>query len=66
MEDKKAARMKTAGIVLLVAGVAILALSLAADPLGIGGNPSFGRSQIIATVVGAVVIVAGLVLRFKK
>jgi len=66
MEDKKAARRKTAGIVLLVAGVAILALSLAADPLGIGENPSFGQYQIIATVVGAVAIVAGLILRLKK
>jgi hypothetical protein len=66
MEDKKAARRKTAGIVLLVAGVAILALSLAADPLGIGVNPSFGYYQIIAIVVGAVAVVAGLILRFKK
>jgi len=57
---------KTLGLVLLVVGIAVLVLSLAADPLGIGGNPIFGRNQIIGTIVGAVAAVVGFVLRRKK
>jgi hypothetical protein len=57
---------RTLGLVLLVVGVAVLVLSLAADPIGIGGNPIFGRNQIIGTIVGAVAAVVGLVLRRKK
>jgi hypothetical protein len=57
---------KTVSIVLLVAGVVILVLSLAADLVGIGGNPVFGRNQIIGVIVGAIVTVVGLVLRLKK
>ena len=57
---------KTVGIVLLVVGIAVLVLSLAADPIGIGGNPIFGRNQIIGTIVGAIAAVVGLVLRRKK
>ena len=58
---------KTISIVSLVVGIAILVLSLAADPLGLGGsNTVFGPRQIAGTVVGAVATVAGLVLRLKK
>ena len=57
---------KTAGIVLLVVGIVILVLALAADPIGIGGNPEFGRKQIIGTIVGAIVIVVGLILTLRK
>jgi hypothetical protein len=58
---------KTVGIVLLVVGVVILVLSLAADPLGIGaGNVVFGPRQIVGTIVGAVLAVAGLVLRLRQ
>ena len=58
---------KTISIILLVVGIAILVLSVAADPLGIGGiNPAFGPQQIAGTVAGAVIAVVGLVLRLKK
>ena len=58
---------KTVGIVLLVVGIVILVLSLAADPLGIGGgNVVFGPRQIAGTIVGVVVAVVGLVLRLRK
>ncbi|MCK4315209.1 MAG: hypothetical protein KAX24_05505 [Anaerolineae bacterium] len=65
MEGKKN-KKKTAATVLLVVGIVILVLSLAADPLGIGGNPVFGRNQIIGTIVGAIVTVVGLILRLRK
>lgn len=57
---------KTAGIVLLVVGIVILALSLTADAIGIGGSPVFGRDQIVGTIVGAIVAVVGLVLTLRK
>ena len=68
MEGKKNKKnkKKTAATVLLVVGIVILVLSLAADPLGIGGNPVFGRNQIIGTIVGAIVTVVGLILRLRK
>jgi hypothetical protein len=57
---------KIASTVLLVGGIVILVLSLAADLVGIGGNPAFGRDQIIVAIVGAIVTVVGLVLRLRK
>ena len=57
---------KTVGIVLLVVGIIVLALSLAANPLGIGNPAAFGSRQIIAAVVGAIGAVAGLVLMLIK
>jgi hypothetical protein len=57
---------KTVGIVLLVVGIAVLVLSLAADPIGIGSNSVFGTIQIIGAIAGAIAAVVGLVLRRKK
>jgi hypothetical protein len=57
---------KTAGIVLLVVGIVVLLLSLAADPIGIGSHPGFGYSQIVGAIVGAIVAVVGLILILKK
>jgi hypothetical protein len=58
---------KTAGIVLLVVGIVIFVVSLAADPLGLGGsNTVLGPQQIAGSVVGAIVAVVGLVLRLRK
>ena len=65
-KNKKNKKKQTAGSVLLVVGIAILVLSLAADPLGIGGNPIFGRNQIIGSIVGAIVTVVGLIMRLRK
>jgi hypothetical protein len=57
---------KTVGIMLLVVGVVILVLSLVADIIGLGSAPGFGPNQILGTVVGAIVTIAGLVLTIKK
>ena len=57
---------KTAGIVLLVVGIVVLLLSLAADPIGIGGHLGFGPYQIVGAIVGAIVAIVGLVLTLKK
>lgn len=57
---------RTIGIIVLVVGIAILALSLLADSIGIGGSPGFGYLQIAGVVVGAVVAAAGLVVAFRE
>ena len=56
---------KTARIVLLVLGIALLIVSLSADVTGIGDDPAFGPRQIMGTVVGALVTVVGLYLTIK-
>ena len=62
MKDKK-----TAGIVLLVIGAIILILSLIADLIGLGVNPTvFGYGQIIGVVVGVILIIVGLILRLRE
>lgn len=57
---------KIAGIILLVLGIVMLILFLAADLIGIGTSPGFGYWQIIGAVVGAIAGVVGLVLTLKK
>lgn len=57
---------KTFGIIVLVVGVIILALSLLADSIGVGEAAGFGFKQIIGTAVGAVAAIVGLVISFKK
>ena len=56
---------KIIAIVLLVVGIGLLVLSVAADPLGIG-TPGFGRDQILGTVAGVIVAIVGLVLARRK
>jgi hypothetical protein len=57
---------KTFGIIVLVVGVIILALSLLADSIGVGGAAGFGIKQIIGTAAGAVAAIVGLVISLKK
>ncbi|UCB50100.1 MAG: hypothetical protein JSW56_04260 [Deltaproteobacteria bacterium] len=57
---------KTIGIVLFGVGAVILILSLAADPIGIGGSPGFGWKQILGSLAGALLTVVGLALGYKK
>ncbi len=56
---------KLAGIVLIVVGLVVLILALAADVFGIGGAPGFGRYQIAGAVVGVIVAVVGLILALR-
>ena len=57
---------KTLGIVLIVAGVVVLLVSLAADVVGIGGAPGFGYKQIIGAIAGVIIAVVGLVYYTRK
>jgi hypothetical protein len=51
---------------LLAVGVVLLIVSFAADAIGIGGAAGFGYKQIIGSVAGVIVVVAGFVLYSRK
>jgi hypothetical protein len=57
---------KTWGIILLVAGIAVLVVSLVADLIGLGGSPGFGYKQLSAAVVGMIAAVVGYILAYRK
>lgn len=50
---------KTIGIALIVIGVIVLIVSLAADVIGIGGAPGFGFKQIIGALAGLIIAIIG-------
>ncbi len=54
-------------LTLLVGGLAVLILSLAADVLGIGRGPeSFGWAQVTGTLVGVGIAAVGAWLTWRK
>jgi hypothetical protein len=55
----------TFGAVLLLVGIAVLVESVFADGIGVGNLTSFGRTQIMGTVLGLVVTAGGLFLMIK-
>jgi len=50
---------KTIGIGLVVVGVIVLIVSLAADSFGIGGTPGIGWKQLVGAGVGVIIAVVG-------
>ena len=50
---------REAAIAVMVVGVAVLLLGLLADVIGVGDENEFGTTQIILSVVGAVIAAAG-------
>jgi hypothetical protein len=55
------------GIAMIVIGVLVVLISVFADSFGIGAQASvFGWKQILGTVVGAVVCLAGIVVSLRK
>jgi hypothetical protein len=57
---------KTLGIILLVGGIIVAAISATADWIGLGEVLVFGYKQIIGTVAGVIAFVAGLVLTLRQ
>ena len=51
---------RTISIVLIVLGMVVLILSLAADLLGIGHYPGINGAQILGAAIGVVIEVAGI------
>ena len=52
------------GILFAVAGAALLAVSVLADPIGVGGADEFGWKQIAGAIVGGILFVGGVGLAF--
>jgi hypothetical protein len=50
---------KTIGLILIVAGLALAALSLGADMIGIGSNPGMHWKQWAGTLAGLLSVVLG-------
>ena len=57
---------KTIGTLVCAVGVVLLAVSLLADSLGLGGAAGIGRDQILGSVAGVVIAVVGVFLRTRK
>jgi hypothetical protein len=58
---------RTLGVVVVVLGLAVLALSLLADRIGLGGMPTvFGWKQILGAGVGLVLVVVGGVMLARR
>jgi hypothetical protein len=57
---------KTIGYALIILGVVVLVISLAADALGIGNVTGIGWKQILGAVVGAVIALGGVWLALRK
>ena len=51
---------RTLGIIIIILGLLLAIVSLAADALGIGGAPGIGWKQILGTVVGVLIAVGGV------
>lgn len=54
------------GIILLVICLALTALSLTADLIGLGEGGGFGYKQIAGLVVGVAGIIAGIIFIIRK
>jgi hypothetical protein len=55
---------KTPSLLLLVMGVALFAVSVLSDVVGLGDNPAFGKQQILGAIAG--VLMAGVGLFFMR
>ena len=53
-------------VILLVAGILLFLISLAADAVGIGEGTGIGWKQITGAVVGVVVAAVGMIQMRKK
>jgi len=56
---------RTFSVILVAGGLAIIALALVADPIGLG-SPGFSLKQVVLVVVGAVALLTGLALTMRK
>ena len=57
---------RTIGTIAILLGVALLVVSALADVIGIGGSSSFGWRQTSGVVVGALGILFGWLVGFRR
>lgn len=57
---------KTVGLVLIVLGAIVGVLSLVADMVGVGTDPStFGPLQFVGVIVGLLIVLFGVIVQRK-
>jgi len=66
LEVNRMARKKKIGIALLIIGIVVLIISVAADAIGLGWNPGFGYKQTAGTAAGAIAAIVGAILMRRK
>ncbi len=49
-------------IALIIVGVILALVSIFAHQLGLGPNPGFGWKKLLGTVVGIIILIAGIIL----
>jgi len=52
---------KPLAVILLLIGLVVLVLSVAADTVGLGPNPGFGWKQIVGAVIGVLIALSGVI-----
>ena len=57
---------RTIGIVLIIIGVVLAIVSLAADAIGIGSYPGINWAQIVGAAVGIIIALVGVWLGWSK
>jgi hypothetical protein len=57
---------RTIGLRLLVGGIVVLIVSLAADAIGLGQSPGFGYRHVIGIAVGAIAAIIGALLIYRS
>ncbi len=60
------AKKRTIGLALLIGGIIVLIISVAADAIGVGRDPGFGYDQTAGTAAGAIVAIVGAILMRRK
>ncbi len=60
------ARKRTIGLILLIVGMVVLIISVAADAIGLGSDPGFGNQQTAGTALGAIAAIIGAILMRRK
>ena len=56
---------KNFGLISVIAGAGLLAISLLADFIGVGSDPGLGIQQVVGAVAGGVLALMGLVVMRK-
>jgi peptidoglycan/LPS O-acetylase OafA/YrhL len=53
---------RAVGLTVAVVGLIVGLLFALADVIGLGGSPGFGTRQLIGALVGAVILIVGIVI----
>ena len=60
------AHKRTIGLALLIGGIIVLIISVAAEAIGLGSDPGFGYQQMAGTAAGAIVAIVGAILMRRR